>query len=161
MPFDETLAAQLRPLIERAFADRALLKDDTHARAVHAAVDALSDGALRVATRDDAGWTVHPWLKQAILLYFALQPVERAGQRAAPRNALWLSAARHALADRELHDAAVVCFAAALEALPRIGATTAVLDAVGAYTERYVARGRCPADELIDRFNQQGKDVLP
>ena len=75
MPFDETLAAQLRPLIERAFADRALLKDDSHSRAVYAAVDALSDGALRVATREDTGWTVHPWLKQAILLYFALQPV--------------------------------------------------------------------------------------
>ena len=32
---------------------------------------------IRVATRDAAGWTVHPWIKQAILLYFALRPMER------------------------------------------------------------------------------------
>jgi 2,3,4,5-tetrahydropyridine-2-carboxylate N-succinyltransferase len=77
MPFDSDLAAQLRPTIERAFADRSLLKDDAHRRAVLRAVDALSDGTLRVATRGDDGWTVHPWLKQAILLYFALSPVSR------------------------------------------------------------------------------------
>ena len=54
------------------------------------------------------------------------------------------------LADPELRAAAAVCFAAALEALPRLGADTAVRDAVAAFTDRYVARGRCPADDLLD-----------
>ncbi|MGW0734987.1 ergothioneine biosynthesis glutamate--cysteine ligase EgtA [Streptomyces sp. NPDC002851] len=70
---------------------------------------------------------------------------------AAPRSALWLDAARHGLSDPELRGAATDCFSAALDALPRRGAPTAVRDAVGAYTDRYVARGRCPADDLLDR----------
>jgi glutamate--cysteine ligase len=85
---------------------------------------------------------------------------ERAGPSPAPSNALWLDAARHALTDPELHDAAVQCFAAALDALPRLGATGTVVDAVGTYAERYVVRGRCPADDLIDRWAVTGKDVL-
>ncbi|MFF2850921.1 ergothioneine biosynthesis glutamate--cysteine ligase EgtA [Streptomyces sp. NPDC058001] len=86
---------------------------------------------------------------------------ERAGPLPAPCNELWLSAAQLALTEPELRDAAVTCFAAALEALPRIGASPEVRDAVAAYTERYVARGRCPADELIERFTAHGKDLLP
>ncbi|NYV78449.1 ergothioneine biosynthesis glutamate--cysteine ligase EgtA, partial [Streptomyces sp. UH6] len=63
-------------------------------------------------------------------------------------------AARHALADPELREAAAVCFAAALDALPRLGAGTAVVDAVGEFADRYVSRGRCPADDLLDRLRR-------
>ncbi|MDO0924613.1 ergothioneine biosynthesis glutamate--cysteine ligase EgtA [Streptomyces sp. TG1A-8] len=76
---------------------------------------------------------------------------ERALPRPAPHNPLWTDAARHGPADPGLRAAAVACFTAALEALPRLGATTAVTDAVAAYLNRYVARGRCPADDLLDR----------
>lgn len=55
------------------------------------------------------------------------------------------------MADPELREAAAACFAAALEALPRLGAATRVTDAVAAFRDRYVARGRCPADDLLDR----------
>lgn len=72
------------------------------------------------------------------------------GRQPPPRNALWRRAARHGLADPELHAAAVVCFAAAREALPRLGAPPRVLDAVEEFTGRYVERGRCPADDLLD-----------
>jgi glutamate--cysteine ligase len=74
----------------------------------------------------------------------------RAGSAPAPRNPLWEAAARDGLSDPELHAAAVTCFAAAQDALPRLGAPPAVRDAVAAYTRRYVARGRCPADDLLD-----------
>lgn len=70
-------ADALRPLVEAAFSDRSLLKDPAHEGAVLAAMAALDAGALRVATKGTDGWTVHPWLKQAILLYFALRPMER------------------------------------------------------------------------------------
>ncbi|MEW2412909.1 ergothioneine biosynthesis glutamate--cysteine ligase EgtA [Streptomyces sp. NPDC046866] len=69
------------------------------------------------------------------------------GARHAPRNPLWQSAARHGLADPVLRAAAETCFRAAAEALPRLGASPPVQDAVGAFTERFVLRGRCPADE--------------
>ncbi|OKK22305.1 glutamate--cysteine ligase [Streptomyces sp. CB00455] len=69
------------------------------------------------------------------------------GSGPAPRNPLWRSAARRALADPELRAAAKACFLAAAEALPRLGASAHVRETVGAFTERFVLRGRCPADE--------------
>ncbi|CAM5317946.1 ergothioneine biosynthesis glutamate--cysteine ligase EgtA [Streptomyces avidinii] len=69
------------------------------------------------------------------------------GTRPAPRNPLWRSAARHGLADPELRASAKACFRAAAEALPRLGASRHVQEVVGAFTERYALRGRCPADD--------------
>ncbi|MFD3694971.1 ergothioneine biosynthesis glutamate--cysteine ligase EgtA [Streptomyces sp. NPDC058646] len=69
------------------------------------------------------------------------------GAQPSPRNPLWRSAARDGLADPELRAAAAACFRAAAEALPRLGAGTRVQDAVGAFAERYVLRGRCPGDD--------------
>jgi glutamate--cysteine ligase len=88
----------------------------------------------------------------------AVKPLaERCGPLPAPHNPLWTGAARHGLADPELREVAAVCFTAALEALPRLGAGTAVTDAVGEFADRYVSRGRCPADDLLDRL-RQGKE---
>ncbi|MET7985794.1 ergothioneine biosynthesis glutamate--cysteine ligase EgtA [Streptomyces sp. NPDC005281] len=85
----------------------------------------------------------------AEVAYRTVKPLaERAGPAPAPRNPLWHDAARYGLSDPELREVAAVCFAAAYEALPRLGATIEVLDAVASFTERYVARGRCPADDL-------------
>ncbi|WP_329586856.1 ergothioneine biosynthesis glutamate--cysteine ligase EgtA [Streptomyces sp. NBC_01005] len=82
-------------------------------------------------------------------VYRTVKPLaETAGAEPAPRNPLWVGAARDGLADPELRAAAVTCFGAALEALPRLGATTAVQDAVAGFNDRFVARGRCPADDL-------------
>ncbi|MFF0570162.1 ergothioneine biosynthesis glutamate--cysteine ligase EgtA [Streptomyces sp. NPDC004041] len=82
-------------------------------------------------------------------VYRAVKPLaETAGASAAPRNPLWTAAAREGLADPELRAAAVTCFGAALPALERMGASEAVRDTVAAFIDRYVARGRCPADDL-------------
>ncbi|MFE4638492.1 ergothioneine biosynthesis glutamate--cysteine ligase EgtA [Streptomyces sp. NPDC056773] len=72
------------------------------------------------------------------------------GAEPAPRNPLWRSAARDALSDPELRSAARTCFRAALSALPRLGADGHVIDTVGEFTERYVSRGRCPADDRTE-----------
>ncbi|WP_405922971.1 ergothioneine biosynthesis glutamate--cysteine ligase EgtA [Streptomyces sp. NBC_00035] len=106
----------------------------------------------------DDGWIVPLAVTTALfddpeaaeIAYRTVKPLaERAGSLPAPRNPLWEDAARHGLTDPELREAAVICFAAAAEALPRLGATTEVLDAVAEYTDRFVARGRCPADDLL------------
>ncbi|MGW7368033.1 ergothioneine biosynthesis glutamate--cysteine ligase EgtA [Streptomyces sp. NPDC054841] len=88
--------------------------------------------------------------------YRTVKPLaETAGALPAPRNPLWTHAARDALTDPELHSAAVTCFAVALEALPRLGASTAVQDAVAAFHDRYVLPGRCPADD----FSLRSKEI--
>ncbi|MFD7696666.1 ergothioneine biosynthesis glutamate--cysteine ligase EgtA [Streptomyces sp. NPDC059805] len=107
----------------------------------------------------DDGWIVPLAVTTALFddpqaaetAYRAVKPLaERALSRPAPHNPLWAGAARSGLADPELHEVAVICFTAAQEALPRLGADTAITDAVAAYHDRYVARGRCPADDLLD-----------
>ncbi|MFI9803017.1 ergothioneine biosynthesis glutamate--cysteine ligase EgtA [Streptomyces sp. NPDC052301] len=109
----------------------------------------------------DDGWIVPLAVTAALFddpeaaerAYRIVKPLtERALNLPAPHNPLWTDAARHGLADPELREAATGCFTAALEALPRLGATTEVTDAVAAYLHRYVARGRCPADDLLDRL---------
>jgi 2,3,4,5-tetrahydropyridine-2-carboxylate N-succinyltransferase len=75
MPVD----AELRPLIEAAFADRTRLSDPACARAVEETVAALDRGELRVASppaEEDGPWTTHAWVKEAILLYFAIRKME-------------------------------------------------------------------------------------
>jgi glutamate--cysteine ligase len=97
--------------------------------------------AVATALFDDA--------EAAETVYRAVKPLaETAGSLPAPRNPLWVTAARDALSDPELHAAAVTCFDVALEALPRIGASSAVRNAVADFNERHVLRGRCPADDL-------------
>ncbi|MET9154813.1 ergothioneine biosynthesis glutamate--cysteine ligase EgtA [Streptomyces griseoflavus] len=107
----------------------------------------------------DDGWIVPLAVTTALFedpeaaetAYRAVKPLaERAHGVPAPHNALWRDAARVGLADPELREVAGSCFAAALRALPRLGATPGVVDAVEAYRDRYVARGRCPADDLLD-----------
>jgi 2,3,4,5-tetrahydropyridine-2-carboxylate N-succinyltransferase len=67
----------VRPLVEAAFEDRALLASPEHEGAVRSTIEALDKGAVRVATRqDDGAWTTHAWVKQAVLLYFAIQKME-------------------------------------------------------------------------------------
>jgi glutamate--cysteine ligase len=82
---------------------------------------------------------------------------DTAGTQPARGNPLWRNAARHGLADPELHAAAVTCFTAALEALPRLGATEAVQSAVADFMDRYVARRRCPADDTLE--NATGEEA--
>jgi glutamate--cysteine ligase len=84
-------------------------------------------------------------------VYRAVKPLaETAGFGPPPRNPLWRAAARDGLTDPELHAAAITGFTAAQEALPRLGAPAAVQSAVADFMNRYVARGRCPADDLLD-----------
>ncbi|MCZ9352784.1 ergothioneine biosynthesis glutamate--cysteine ligase EgtA [Streptomyces mutabilis] len=107
----------------------------------------------------DDGWIVPLAVTAALFddqeatetAYRAVKPLaERTLGLPAPHNPLYRDAARYALTDPELREAAVTCFTAALAALPRLGATTGITDAVAGFLERYVLRGRCPADDLLD-----------
>ena len=80
------------------------------------------------------------------------------GDRLAPadRRSPWLRAARLGLADPALAKAASECFTAACASLARSGASAQVTGAVADFADRYVSRGRCPADDLIEA----GPDAL-
>jgi 2,3,4,5-tetrahydropyridine-2-carboxylate N-succinyltransferase len=63
--------------IEAAWADPSRRSAPTAREAVDGVVDGLDRGDLRVAEpAADGSWTVHAWIKEAILLYFALRPAE-------------------------------------------------------------------------------------
>jgi 2,3,4,5-tetrahydropyridine-2-carboxylate N-succinyltransferase len=77
------LEARLRPIVEAAYAERTRLAEPGIIAAVSETIDALDRGALRVASPpaevregDSGEWTTHAWVKQAILLYFAIQKIE-------------------------------------------------------------------------------------
>lgn len=75
---DETSAVLSQALIEAAFADRALLTKAEYRDAVLDALERLDKGTLRVATQNtDGEWQTHAWVKQAVLMYFALRGMEK------------------------------------------------------------------------------------
>ena len=63
----------MKDIIEKAWSNRELLKEAATKEAVLAAIDMLNRGEIRVATQVESGkWEVNSWVKQAILLYFAV-----------------------------------------------------------------------------------------
>jgi len=75
-------ARELARIVDEAWERRAELGPDTRGpvrEAVEAALDGLDAGTFRVAEKVDGRWTVHQWLKKAVLLSFRLHetvPVE-------------------------------------------------------------------------------------
>ena len=67
---------ELKELIEKAWADRELLKSSEIQTAVRAVVDLLDKGKLRVAEPDGESWRVNEWVKKAVILYFPIQQME-------------------------------------------------------------------------------------
>jgi len=68
-----------RDLIAASFDDRSLLKDPRYSEAVLRTVAALDAGALRVANppaEEGGAWEVNAWVKQAVLMYFALAEMQ-------------------------------------------------------------------------------------
>ncbi|GAB3005997.1 2,3,4,5-tetrahydropyridine-2,6-dicarboxylate N-succinyltransferase [Niabella terrae] len=66
----------MQELIAQAWADRNLLKEQQFSDAVREVIEALDKGKLRVAEAQGGKWQVNEWVKQAILLYFAIQPMK-------------------------------------------------------------------------------------
>lgn len=67
----------MEELIQAAWADRGLLKDKKYSDAVHAVIEELDKGHVRVASKKSNKWIVNEWVKQTILMYFAIQPMKR------------------------------------------------------------------------------------
>ena len=63
-------------LIKAAFRERALLSDPAHRAAVVNTLTQLDQGSLRVAEKRDGAWVVNEWIKEAILLFFAINEMK-------------------------------------------------------------------------------------
>lgn len=66
----------LRQLIESAWDDRALLKEDKYQDAIRALIALLDKGKVRVAEPTADGWKANEWIKKGVVLYFPIQKME-------------------------------------------------------------------------------------
>ncbi|MFI5188250.1 MAG: 2,3,4,5-tetrahydropyridine-2,6-dicarboxylate N-succinyltransferase [Chitinophagales bacterium] len=66
----------MREIILEAWNNKELLKESKYSDAVKNVIEELDKGRLRVASPSASGWTVNEWIKQAIILYFSIQPMQ-------------------------------------------------------------------------------------
>jgi 2,3,4,5-tetrahydropyridine-2-carboxylate N-succinyltransferase len=72
----------MKELILEAWNNRELLKETKYSDAIRAVIEEVDKGRLRVASPTDPstgaqeGWIVNEWIKQAILMYFGIQPMQ-------------------------------------------------------------------------------------
>jgi 2,3,4,5-tetrahydropyridine-2-carboxylate N-succinyltransferase len=66
----------IREIIESAWENRDLLKEETTINTIRKVIDLLDKGALRVAEPIAGGWQVNEWVKKAVVLYFPIQKME-------------------------------------------------------------------------------------
>lgn len=74
--FAKMKTMEFKELILAAWDERGLLKDQKYAEAVRSVIEEVDKGRLRVAEPIEDGWQVNGWVKQAILLYFGIQPMQ-------------------------------------------------------------------------------------
>ncbi|WP_435262779.1 2,3,4,5-tetrahydropyridine-2,6-dicarboxylate N-succinyltransferase [Tenacibaculum sp. nBUS_03] len=67
---------ELQSIIEKAWNDRDLLKEEETINAIRKVVDLLDAGDLRVAEPIENDWQVNEWVKKAVVLYFPIQKME-------------------------------------------------------------------------------------
>jgi 2,3,4,5-tetrahydropyridine-2-carboxylate N-succinyltransferase len=76
------ITMELKELILAAWGDRELLKDKKYADAVRAVIEEVDKGRLRTASPvgmaadGSIEWQVNEWVKQGVLMYFAIQQME-------------------------------------------------------------------------------------
>jgi glutamate--cysteine ligase len=118
---------------------------------------------LRMLDSLPAPWWTVPVAVATALLYdpSAAEAAGWAVLAAQGTDDLWVDASRQGLAHPKLAASAAACFRIALDAMPRVGIGRAAIDTVAAYVDRYVARGRCPADDVLDHWHRTGQAFLP
>jgi 2,3,4,5-tetrahydropyridine-2-carboxylate N-succinyltransferase len=66
----------LRKIIENAWQNRELLKEQSVQNTIKQVVELLDKGKLRVAEPKDNDWQVNEWVKKAVILYFPINKME-------------------------------------------------------------------------------------
>ncbi len=66
----------LKQIIEQAWDNKELLKEEGTQRAIREVINSLDEGKLRVAEPKAGGWQVNEWIKKAVVMYFPIQQME-------------------------------------------------------------------------------------
>ena len=66
----------MQKVIEAAWENRALLKDEKTINTIREVIEMLDKGKLRVAEPNGDKWIVNEWIKKAVILYFPIQKME-------------------------------------------------------------------------------------
>ncbi|MBL0063620.1 MAG: 2,3,4,5-tetrahydropyridine-2,6-dicarboxylate N-succinyltransferase [Bacteroidetes bacterium] len=66
----------MREIIENAWQNRELLKDQSTQQAIRDVIEQLDKGTIRVAQKEGESWKVNDWVKKAVILYFPIQSME-------------------------------------------------------------------------------------
>ena len=67
---------EIREIIENAWDNRELLKEEATQNTIREVVNLLDSGSLRVAEPVADGWQVKEWVKKAVVMYFPVQKME-------------------------------------------------------------------------------------
>ena len=67
---------ELKELVESAWLDRTLLKNEDVKSGIRQVIELLDKGSVRVAEPEGTSWKVNEWLKKAVILYFPIQQME-------------------------------------------------------------------------------------
>lgn len=71
-----TIMQNLQKIIEEAWVNRDLLKEETTIAAIEHTIELLDKGTLRVAEPTENGWKNNDWVKKAVILYFPIRKME-------------------------------------------------------------------------------------
>lgn len=63
-------------LVDAIWQNKALLQDTAYSNFVKGVIEELNSGKIRVAEKIGNEWKINEWVKQAILMYFIIQPME-------------------------------------------------------------------------------------
>jgi 2,3,4,5-tetrahydropyridine-2,6-dicarboxylate N-succinyltransferase len=66
----------LQKIIEQAWENRDLLKNEDTQNTIREVIEMLDKGKMRVAEPFNNGWQVNEWIKKAVILYFPIQQME-------------------------------------------------------------------------------------
>jgi len=117
------MSTDLQAVIDRAWEERDAIGASTTGevrQAVDAAIAALDSGEARIAEKAGGEWTVHQWLKKAVLLSFRLNPMEAIA--GGPGGAHWWDKVPSKFAGWGEKEFAVAAFRAVPGAIVRRGA---------------------------------------
>ncbi|MGB5821649.1 MAG: 2,3,4,5-tetrahydropyridine-2,6-dicarboxylate N-succinyltransferase [Saonia sp.] len=67
---------ELQHTIEKAWDNRALLKESKTQDAIRKVIDLIDMGTLRCAEPTNDGWQINEWVKKGVVLYFPIQKME-------------------------------------------------------------------------------------